>query len=477
MQIRKIKLKWLLLTGLLAGSTVLFGQHEKYFPTSDTAVQHKMLWWNDIKFGLLMHWGPYSQWGVVESWSLCPEDEDWCRRKGPYALEYFEYKIAYENLKTTFNPTDFDPDKWAKAAWDAGMRYVVFTTKHHDGFCMFDSRETDYRITSPGCPFSSNPKANVALEIFNSFRKSGFAIGAYFSKPDWHCPDYWDPYFPPFDRNPNYNIGKYPEKWEKYKAFTYNQIKEIMSFYGKIDILWLDGGWVQPMTTSSLQWGKVPGNQDINMPKIAEMARSLQPGLIIVDRAVEGPFQDYLTPEQQIPDKPLPYPWESCITMATSWSYVPHDTYKPAYELVQLLCKIVSRGGNFLLNIGPGPNGDFDSVAYSRLKEIGNWMKINSEAIYGTAPIVPYSSGKVVFTSKGENSVYSIYLPAKEEVTMPSSVSFEGISPSRASKIYMLGYKNPLKWKKQNKSIVIEIPSSLQANPPVKYAWVFRFEV
>src|SRR6202012_5378865 len=131
-------------------------------------------------------------------------------------------------------------------AWAAGMRYVVFTTKHHDGFCMFDTHETDYKMTSPRTPFSSNPRANVAFEVLKAFRTAGFGIGAYFSKPDWHSNDYWWSYFPPLNRNVNYDPAKYPARWTAFKDYTYNQIKELMSGYGHMDILWLDGGWVCP---------------------------------------------------------------------------------------------------------------------------------------------------------------------------------------------------------------------------------------
>lgn len=457
--------------------TIAKAQHDQhYIAPTDTLVQQKLEWWGDIKFGLLMHWGTYSEWGIVESWSLCPEDEDWCKRRGPYAKDYFAYRKAYENLKTTFNPSKFDPTKWAKAAKNAGMRYVVFTTKHHDGFCMFDSEETDYKVTSAECPFSTNPKANITLEIFNAFRNEGMGIGAYFSKPDWHCPDYWDPYFPPFDRNPNYDITKYPEKWENYKQFTYNQIKELMSEYGKIDILWLDGGWVQPMTPTSPRWGKVPCHQDIDMAKISTMARSYQPGLIVVDRAVEGEYQNYLTPEQQLPDSTLPYPWETCMTMATSWSYVQNDAYKPARQLIHLLCTIVSRGGNFLLNIAPGPDGEWDPIAYQRLSEIGDWMKVNSEAIYETHPVAPYACGKLVFT-QNQNRIFAIYLADENETNLPPVVILSNIKLTNNSQIRLLGNNKLLSWKHSSGDISIEIPAKLRKNPPCKYAWVFEISL
>ena len=228
---------------------------DNYIVPRDTLVQQKLARWQDLKFGLLMHWGTYSEWGIVESWSICPEDEGWTQRRGPFASNYFEYVKAYESLQTTFNPTEFNPQKWAAAAKDAGMKYVVFTTKHHDGFCMFDTKETDYKITSPKTPFSTNPKANVTKEIFDAFRKDGFMVGAYFSKPDWHCPYYWWPYFPPKDRNVNYDPKKYPDRWNDYKNYTYNQIKELMTGYGGVDILWLDGGWIRPLSTIDLNSG------------------------------------------------------------------------------------------------------------------------------------------------------------------------------------------------------------------------------
>src|SRR5262249_50012092 len=177
-----------------------------YVPDPDPLVRQKVEAWQDLKLGLLMHWGTYSQWGIVESWSLCAEDEPWCKRSMD---DYTAYKAAYEKLQTTFDPVKFDPERWAKAAKDAGMRYVVFTTKHHDGFNMFDTQQSDYKITSARTPFSTHPKADVTRAIFEAFRAQGFWVGAYFSKPDWHSPDYWWPYFATPDRNPNYDVRKY----------------------------------------------------------------------------------------------------------------------------------------------------------------------------------------------------------------------------------------------------------------------------
>ena len=442
---------------------------------TDPLVLTKLEWFQDMKFGLLMHWGTYSQWQIVESWSLCPEDENWCERRGEKSNDYFEYKKAYENLQTTFNPTKFDPGFWATAAKEAGMRYVIFTTKHHDGFCMFDTKETDYKVTSKTCPFSTNPRANVAKEVFAAFRAQGLGVGAYFSKPDWHNPDYWWPYFPPFDRNVNYDVKKLPWKWEAFKTFTSNQIRELMTDYGKIDILWLDGGWVQPITAKSPRWGKNPSNQDIDMPKIAAMARSLQPGLIIVDRAVEGRYQNYRTPEQEVPDTALNYVWETCMPMATSWSYVSTDTYKPTSKLIHLLVDIVAKGGNLLLNIGPSPEGELPPTALERLKQLGAWMKVNGSAIYSGRATAPYKEGKICFTRLPNGSINAIYLADESESRPPETITVGSFTPKSGSQVKMLGVGESAKWEMATKGFVIHVPESARTNPPCDYAWTFNF--
>ncbi|WP_443937916.1 alpha-L-fucosidase [Pedobacter sp. MW01-1-1] len=472
-----------LLFMLLLQSNFSFAQvHEmdnNYVEPTDPQVKENLKQWQDLKFGLFMHWGTYSQWGVVESWSICPEDENWIRRKPGYENDYFGYKKAYENLQTTFNPVNFNPEKWAKAAKDAGMRYMVFTTKHHDGFSMFDTKQTDYKITDSKTPFSSNPRSNLTKEIFNVFRKDNFKIGAYFSKPDWHNENYWWPEFPPKDRNPNYNPAKHPERWERFKDFTYKQIEELMSDYGKVDILWLDGGQVRPVKNNKGINEKQSGlfNQDIDMPKIAAMAREHQPGLIVVDRTVSGPYENYKTPEQQLPDAPLPYPWETCMTMGKSWSYVPNDTYKSSLSLIQTLVKIVSRGGNFLLNIGPGPTGDWDPVAYERLKDIGAWMKINGQGIYGSQAIAPYSKENQYYTqSVAENKRYVFYLSEKESVHLPAEITMELNGIKKVKKVSLLGVNKSLSWKLVSNNLVISIPKELQSEGILKYAATFKVE-
>lgn len=466
---------------LHAGAVEIERAVKEYYPETDPLVLKKLEQWQSLKFGLMMHWAPSSQWGIVESWSLCSEDEDWCKRK---IEDYTEYKKQYEALKKTFNPVKFNPAKWAEAAQEAGMKYVVFTTKHHDGFCMFDTKYTDYKITDKDCPFHSHPKANITKEIFDEFRNKNFMIGAYFSKPDWHSDYFWWKRFAAPDRNANYDLKKYSERWQKFVEFTHNQIDELINDYGKIDILWLDGCWVRYYSEadieaerkiSSLNIHRIQ-NQDINMPLIAANTRKKQPGLIVVDRAVDGPQQNYLTPENQVPDKTLPYPWETCMPMTPSWSYEPGLQYKSARKLIHTLVDVVAKGGNFLLNAAPTAEGDFEPEAYNRLREIGEWMKINGEAIYNSYPVEPYKEGKVCFTQLKNGTTYAIYLADENEHFLPDKVCFTKFRPASVNGIELLGITAKLKGTREGNSFEIEFPQNIRAMAAGKYAWTLKFQ-
>lgn len=449
--------------------------HANYVAPKDGLVKQKLQTWQTIKFGLLMHWGTYSQRGIVESWSLCPEDEGWCERKGPTAGNWYEYKKGYEALQTTFNPIKFNPERWADAAKKAGMKYMVFTTKHHDGFCMFDTRQTDYKITDKKTPFSANPRSNVTKEILAAFRNQGFMVGTYFSKPDWHTDSYWWPYFPPKNRNVSYDPKKYPDKWKQFGDFTYNQIQELMTDYGNVDILWLDGGWVRPASTidTTVSWQRtIPYSQDIDMARIAGMARQHQPGLLVVDRTVAGEFENYVTPEQSIPDHYLPIPWESCMTMGDSWSYIPKENFKPARKLVQTLVDIVAKNGNLLLNVAPGPDGEWHEEAYRRLQEIGNWLTVNGESIYNTKPLAPYRNGQWAFTTNGK-ARYALYLPTESEQQLPASVLLPTL-PVSAKTVTILGVGQPLKLTGTNGVLRVAIPEKVRQQLAGQPVWVFK---
>ena len=453
-----------------------------YIYPADPLVKQKLDNWQDMKFGLMICWGPYSIWGVVEGWSICSCGEDeWVERTGPYANDYEEYKRQYKMLPQQFNPVKFNPDKWARAAQEAGMKYLVLITKHHDGFCMFDSKYTNYRITDPSVPFHVNSKANVVKEVFGSFRSEGLSIGAYFSKADWHHTDYWGPEWAMPNKRVNYNTRKYPERWQRFKDFTYNQIEELMTGYGNVDILWLDGSWVNAFPSEELErmaatrriW-----NEDIDMARIAQMARSHQPGLIVVDRFAtyasgSDVYENYRTPEQQIPDNPLSYPWETCMTMTGSWAYRPDDIYKPTRQIIHMLVDIVAKGGNYLLNIGPGPDGDFNERAYQRLEEIGQWMNINNEAIYSTQVIAPYKQGKVCYTSKKDGALYGIYL-ADEGEAMPAEILLKGITAPKSAKITMLGVSGNCKWKQMDEGVAVTVPASARKSSLPSYAWTIK---
>ena len=450
---------------------------DDYTPPADPAVQAKLAEWQKLKFGLFMHWGTYSQWGIVESWSLCPEDEGWCERKGPYSADWYGYKKAYENLQTSFNPVQFNPEKWALMAEKAGMKYVVFTTKHHDGFCMIDTRQTDYRITHPSTPFSINPRANITKEVFEAFRAKGFMTGAYFSKPDWNTPNYWWPYFPPKDRNVNYDPKKYPERWQAFKDFTYKQIEELATGYGRVDILWLDGGWVRPNSSidTMVSWQRtIPYDQDIDMARIAKMARSHQPGMLVVDRTVPGEFENYTTPEHTVPEHYLPNPWESCLTLGTSWSYVPNDKYKSPREVIRLLTDIIGRNGSLLLNIGPSPQGDWDPNAYKSLEGIARWMQVNSEAVHGsTADPALAPTGKWVYTRK-ENVVYAIYREAENGPSLSASIEIPFAPGQKVHSVQLLGSASRVKFAQRPGILQATIPKAAIDQTAGSEAWVFK---
>lgn len=416
--------------------------HEKsdsYVWPSESRVLENLEKWQDLKFGVLFHWGLYSVPGIVESWSICGEDEEWIPRDS--TLIYEDYKKWYWSLKDKFNPTHFDPEQWAQVTKAGGMKYMIFTTKHHDGFNMFDTKQTNFSIMNGA--FRENPRANVTKYILEAFRNQDFMVGTYFSKPDWHSDFYWWRRYATATRGVNYKINRHPQQWEKFQQFTYNQIEELMTGYGKVDILWLDGGWV------------AAPRQDIRMDKIATMARTHQPDLLIVDRTIHGKYENYQTPERSIPEVQQSFPWESCITLSNDWSWIPNSKFKSAKQVLALLAEVTAKGGNLLLGVGPTPEGVIQPEVTAILNEIGDWLRVNGRAIYNTRITPNYRNGDCWFTAdKDKKTIYAICIPSNESKNA-EHVSWESNIPLKGTKITMLNNGKTVKWEqKANKTFV-----------------------
>ena len=307
---------------------------------------------------------------------------------------------------------DYDPKKWAKLAKKAGMKYMVLTAKHHDGFCLFDSGYTDFKATNTKCG------RDLIKEYVEAVRAEGLKVGLYYSLLDWHHEDY--PHFSD-GAHPMYQNPAYPDEgrvWERYVEYLHNQVRELCTNYGKIDILWFDYSFGE---YSGEKWGAT---------RLVNMVRQLQPGVIIDNRLeVSGsglgslasgnplPYHgDFVSPEQIIPQEGIrdingnPLIWEACFTMNDSWGYNLKDKYfKPAPMLIRKLVECVSKGGNMLLNVGPDARGNFPEESVSRLKEIGKWMEKNGESIYGCgmSDMPRPDFGRI--TQKGNKLYYHIF--------------------------------------------------------------------
>ena len=422
-------------------------QSEQYEWPDDPSVVAQLRSWQDLKFGVLLHWGLYAVPGIVESWSIC--DEDWITRDT--TRTYQQYIDWYFSLADEFCPRRFDPAQWADVCRDAGMRYMIFTTKHHDGFCMFDSRTTDFTIARHA--FRNDERRDVLRHVLDAYRERGFMIGTYFSKPDWHSQDYWWDVYGKKGRNVNYPVAQYPDRWNRFKQFTHQQLEEIVSNYGRVDILWLDGGWVWPDNRG----------QDIDMPGIARMARSHQPGLIIVDRTIHGPYENYRTPERTIPEEQATEPWESCIPLSDDWGYVRQPRWKSATQVIATLTEIVAKGGNLVLGVGPTPDGLIEEAAVQRLQEIGTWLRKNGKAIYATRPTAHYHEGNVWFTaSKDGQRLYAICLPQAGE-DIPRTLTWTGNLPRTGIRLLSTGKK--LKTRIDNGCVTVTLPERMSHEP------------
>ena len=455
---------WLFATADLYGQQNVHQQSSQYQWPSDPLVKTKLDKWQDQKFGMIIHWGLYAVPGIIESWSIC--SEDWIERDS--TTDYSDYKRWYWGLNKQFNPVNFDPEQWARAGKAAGMRYLVFTTKHHDGFAMFDTKTTAFSIANG--PFSNNPRKDVAKYVFNAFRNEGFMIGAYFSKPDWHSEYYWWPKYATPNRNNNYDIRKHPWRWNKFKDYTHSQLSELLHNYGSVDILWLDGGWVRPLETVNDEvrsWGAdIPEwSQDIDMPKIAGMARKAQPGILIVDRTVHGPYENYQTPEQKVPDTQLQHPWESCMTLGNAWGFVENDQYKSSKQVIHTLIEVVAKGGSLLLGLGPKADGKMPAEVISRMNEVGKWTSAFGQAIYNTRPTKDYKDNDTWFTqSKDGKTVYALHCIKNNKI--PASITIQVNLPLSGSKITLVNSGTPLKWRRKGNAVEIWLPKNLSPDLP-----------
>ena len=386
---------------------------ESYVVPKEEAVRNRLEWFRDQKLGFMVHWGIYSQLGMTESWPLSREDAVWSRSGYDWEKDDELFRRQYVDMNRSFNPLRFEPEKWAEFARDVGFRYFIFTTKHHDGFCMWDTKYTDYKVTDPSCPFHTHRYANIAKQLFDAFRKQGIALAPYFSKPDWHCPWYWAPGcdLPVAHwRNPTYDPRLRPELWQKFIDFTWAQLTEIAEDLGPVDILWLDGGQVNPRN-----------HQDIRLMELVNRLRKKYPALLVADRTVGGETENYITPEQQVPSHYIPVPWESCVTIGHSFAFSFEDTLKTRRELVHLLIDVVSKGGNLALNIGAQPDGRLPLKAMVRARELGDWLKENGQAIFSTRPYAPYFQDRWSYTCT-DGDVYCM-LRLKEDQPLGTSVS------------------------------------------------------
>lgn len=421
-----------------------------YVWPTDPDVLAKIDKWQDQKFGVLFHWGIYSVPGIVESWSIC--SEDWITRNMD---NYEAYKNWYWGLKDKFNPTKFNPEQWADVMEDAGMKYMIFTTKHHDGFCMFDSKYSDFSIAKG--PFKDNPRKDVARYVFDAFRNKGFMMGCYFSKPDWHCQWFWNPYYATPNRRINYKKEQHPDWWKNYQDFTENQLNELMTNYGHFDILWLDGGWIT--------------GEEIRLDNVLEKARKRYPGLISVDRTIRGKNENYQTPERGVPATQLDYPWESCITLSNDWGWVPNAPFKSPQKVIGTLAEITAKGGCLLLGVGPTPEGEIEPAVVERLHAIGEWLRANGKAIYNTRTTPNYHCGNMWFTAdKDGRTLYAIYaLPDGE--SLPATLEWTGNEP--VGKVKLLKGNKTLKCVKKDGKVQVTLPKGI-ANEPVALQFTIK---
>lgn len=319
----------------------------------------RMEWWTEARFGMFIHWGLYS----------VASRHEWVQSREKLS------KDAYKKYFDAFDPDLYDPVEWARKAKATGMKYVVITAKHHEGFSLWDTKFSEYKATN------SKAKRDLLRPLIEAFRKEGLRVGLYFSLIDWDHPEFEIDRLHPMRDSKEARLQA--RDMNKYRAFMRNQLTELLTQYGRIDQLFLDYSYSGAEGKGRLDW---------DSESLVKLVRKLQPDIILDDRLDLMDTNwgwDYKTPEQYIP-KEWPkvngyqVAWETCQTFSGSWGYYRDEyTWKSSHQLVTMLSEVVSKGGNLLLNIGPNARGTLDSRAEERMIEIGNWMKFNNRAIYG----------------------------------------------------------------------------------------------
>ena len=346
-------------------------------------------WWRAARFGLFIHWGPVSLAGTEIGWSRGGE------RRGFYRGGTGDVPVeVYDNLYKEFNPVLFDAQEWVKIAQDAGMGYMVFTSKHHDGFVNFDSALTEYKITGPASPFSRD----IVRELSGAARSADLPFGCYYSQPDWRHPDY---------RNENH---------QRYIDYFHAQVTELCSNYGELAVLWFDG-----LQEHFIHAEEVDRFRDVEVypsapiwdsERLFQKIRELQPNILVNNRC--GMRADFDTPEQMIGGFQNQRAWESCITICKQWAWKPDDILKSFEECIHTLARVVGGDGNLLLNVGPMPDGRIEPRQVERLQQIGGWLERYGESIYDTRG-GPFRPGPWGASTHKDNSIYLHILSWPEE--------------------------------------------------------------
>lgn len=330
-------------------------------------------WFTRDRFGMFIHWGLYA----------LPARHEWVKTRERMT------DADYDRYFRRFDPDLFDPRDWARQAKAAGMRYAVLTAKHHEGFCLFDSQYTDYKATN------TPAGRDLVREFTDAFRAEGLRVGFYYSLLDWHHPDFTIDVHHPRRDDPDARAQNEGRSMARYCEYVRNQVRELLTGYGKIDVLWFDFSYPEQCGTGDKAWMKGKGAEDWEAEKLIALARSLQPRILIDNRT--GIEQDIWTPEQYQLGDWLRHPetgerlvWEACQTFSGSWGYYRDETsWKSPGQLIRMLINTVSAGGNLLMNVGPTARGCFDRRACKALTVFADWMKYNSRSIYGCTMAEP----------------------------------------------------------------------------------------